>query len=139
MSDEDKSIKQRLKEEAVPSLASGVIGAVASNMIMGVDYTQQLPFMGMNVPAYLVIGGTVAGSVMASELLHDYVLENIPMINAYADAESRILAPVMAGGFTYLLFRTQVSAETSLMNSALLGAGSAVAGKYVGNTLLNRM
>ncbi len=130
---------EKLREVAQPSIISGIVAAGGAVYLYGVDSSQKIPFFGLGeVNSLLAIGGTVAGSVMVSEVLHDTVLPMIPD-NKYINAENRLLAPILAGGSTYLLLRTGVSEDTSIVNALILGGGSAIAGKYISNSIMNRM
>jgi hypothetical protein len=133
------NLTEKLREVAQPSIISGVIAAGGAVYLYGVDSSNKIPFFGLGeVNSLLAIGGTVAGSVAVSEILHDTVLTWIPH-NQYVNAENRLLAPILAGGSTYLLLREGVSQDTSIMNAFVLGAGSAVVGKYASDMVSNRM
>lgn len=132
------SLVKQIEKEAIPAVASGVIGAVASNMILGVDYSQKVPLFGMSMPAYAVVGGVIGGSYLVAELNKEMVLEKIPMLKNYANLETRILGPVIAGVGTYAVFRFGVSENTNLINSVGLGVGSSIAGKYLSETIMNK-
>lgn len=132
---DNRSITEKLRDELVPSVASGAIGVLASSFILGVDLSMSLPVGSMTLPAWAAIGGVIAGADLVSYASHDYVLEKIPSLQRFATYENRLLAPVLSGVATYGLFRTAVSPDVSLTNSFLLGAGSTVGGKYVADTL----
>ena len=132
---DNRSLTEKLKDELVPSLASGAIGALAASFIMGVDLSMQLPVMNMNLPAWAAIGGAISAADLIAYSSHDFVLEKIPSIQRFATYENRFLAPVLSGVATYGLFRTAISPEASLTNSFLLGAGSSIGGQYAASTL----
>jgi len=132
---DNRSITEKLKDELVPSLASGAIGALAASFLLGVDLSIQLSIGNMNLPAWAAIGGVISISDLISYASHDYVLEKIPAIQKFATYENRILAPALTGLATYTLFRTTISSDASLTNSFLLGAGSTIGGRYAADTL----
>jgi hypothetical protein len=130
MSTDNRSLMEKLKDEAVPSLLAGGIGVIASNQLMGVDLGSSVNILNLNMPIWVAIGGTIAGANALSYALHDQILERIPSIQSFANYENKLLAPVTAGLGTYGVFRLGVSSETSLMNSFLLGGGSSITAKY---------
>ena len=132
---DNRTIMEKLKDEFIPSLASGAIGAVAASFLLGVDLTMQLPVANMSLPAWAAIGGTITAADLIAYSSHDFVLEKIPALQRFATFENRILAPALSGVATYGLFKIAISPDTSLTNSFLLGAGSSIGGKYAADTL----
>lgn len=135
MPNDERTVMEKLKDEIIPSLASGAVGALASSFILGVDLNMNLNIANMNIPAWVAIGGTITVADLVAYIGHDYVLEKIPTFQSFATYENRILAPVLSGVATYALFRTAISVDTSLTNSFLLGAGSSITGRYSADTL----
>ena len=132
-----RSVVEKLKDELIPSLASGAVGALAASFIMGVDLNLILNVGNMEVPAWVAVGGTIAAADLVAYASKDFVLEKIPTFKNYGGLENRILPPVLAGGATYLLFRTAISSDVSLTNSFLLGAGSSIVGRYATDAMMN--
>ena len=130
-----RTIMDKIKQEITPSLISGGIAVIASNMLLGVDLSSRYPLLGYNIPSWLAIGGVVGGSVLISEISHDWILERIPSIQSFATYENRILAPLLAGVGTYALFKLTVSNDVEIINSVLLGSASAVGGSYISDTI----
>lgn len=129
---------EKIREVAQPSIISGIVAAGGAVYIFGLDSSQPIPFFGLGeVNSLIAIGGTVAGSVMISEILHDTVLPMIPH-NKWVNAENRFLAPILAGGSTYLLLKSGVSEDTSMLNAFALGGGSSIAGRYISDSFLNK-
>ena len=126
---------EKLKDELIPSLASGTIGALAASFLLGVDLSAQFSLGSYNMPAYLAIGGSITAADLIAYASHDYVLEKIPMLQGFATYENKLLAPVLSGAATYALFRTTISSDASFTNSFILGAGSTIAGTYTSETL----
>lgn len=132
---DNRSITEKLKDEFIPSIASGAIGAVAASFFMGVDLFIDLPVANMNIPAWAAIGGVISAADLIAYSSHDFVLEKLPSLQRFATYENRILAPALSGLATYGLFRTSISSDVSLTNSFVLGGGSSIAGRYVADTL----
>lgn len=133
----NESLIKQIEVEALPGIVSAVIAAVGSNVIFGNSYTQPIPVLGTRLPAYLVIGGTVAASHVVAELNKHLLLNKIPVLKDYKDLETRIIGPALAGLGTYAVFRLGISDTTNPINSIALGVGSSMAGKYISNTMLN--
>lgn len=131
---DSRTWREKLMDEAIPSLVAGGLGIGISSFVLGVDISMNIPIMGMQLPMWGAIGGIIATSNAVAYASHDWVLEKIPSIQSIATYENRLLAPVLGGLGTYALFRVGVSSDVSLINSALLGAGSSVAGKYLWDT-----
>jgi len=137
---QNDSLMDKLKQEFTPSLVSAGVAIAGATMLLNVDLSAKYPLFGYNLPSYVAIGGVVGGSVLASELVHDWVLEKLPdsVKGSWINYENRILSPVLAGAGTYLLFKFGVSNDTDAVNSILLGSGSAVVGKYVSDTFVSK-
>lgn len=132
---DNRSITEKLKEELIPSLASGVVGVLASSFLLGVDLSMDLSVANMTVPAWAAVGGVITIADLVAYASHDFVLEKIPSIQRFATYENRLLAPVLSSVATYGLFVTAISPDASLTNSMLLGAGSSITGRYIFDTL----
>ena len=52
-----RTIMDKIKQEITPSLISGGIAVIASNMLLGVDLSSRYPLLGYNIPSWLAIGG----------------------------------------------------------------------------------
>lgn len=138
MSDDNRSIIEKLKDEAVPSLVAGGIGTIASSFLLGVDVSQNVQIMGINMPLYAAITLVIGGSDFAGKALHDTILEKIPAIQSIANYENRLATPLISGVSAYALFYTTISSDVSLINSLLLGAGSTITGQYIYDMIENR-
>lgn len=134
-----RSIMEKLKDELVPSLASGAVGVLASSFLLGVDLSTQVPLGSINMPAWVAIGGVLTAADLAAYASHDYIIENISALKSISNYENRILAPALSGIASYALFATAISPDASLTNSVLLGAGSSVTGRYLADTVINKM
>jgi hypothetical protein len=138
-SSDNRSISDKLKDEIIPSLFSSVVGIAGASIIMGVDLKSELSLFGRVVPTWAAVGGVILGADLIAYASHDFVLEKIPSIQEYANYENRILAPLLSGTGTYVLFAGLVSSNVALFNSFLLGAGSSVVGRYAYSTYSDQM
>ena len=132
---DNRTVMEKLKDELIPSLASGAIGAIAASFFLGVDLSMKLNIANMDMPAWAAIGGTVTAADMIAYFSKDFVLEKIPVLKNYGGLEERILPPVLTGAATFALFKTAISSDASLTNSILLGGGSSIVGRYAADTL----
>jgi hypothetical protein len=131
---DNRSVTEKIKDELIPSLASGVVGILGASFLLGVDLSMDINIANMTVPAWAAIGGVITGADLIAYASHDFVLEKLPALQSFATYENRLLAPVLSGVGTYGLLFTAISSDTSLMNSFLLGAGSSVTGRYAFDT-----
>ena len=132
---DNRTVMEKIKDELIPSLASGAVGAIASSFFLGVDLTMKLNVANMNLPAWAAIGGTITAADMIAYFSKDFVLEKIPVLKNYGGLEEMILPPALTGAATFMLFKTAISSDVSLTNSLLLGGGSSIAGRYAAETL----
>ena len=132
---DNRSVIEKIKDEIVPSVIAGGIGALAASFLLGVNLSMHLPIATMQLPAWAAIGGVITVADLAAYASHDWVLEKIPTLQKIATYENRILAPALSGVATYGLFKTAISPNASLTNSFLLGAGSSIGGRYAADTL----
>lgn len=132
MSSDNRTIMEKVKDDFIPSVVSGAIGVLGASFILGVDLSQNLNIFNMQIPAWAAIGGVIAGSDLISYASHDFVLEKIPVLqqSGWMTYENKFLAPILSGAGCYVLFRTTISSDVSLVNSFLLGGGSSIVGRY---------
>jgi hypothetical protein len=128
---DSRSFLDKMKDDLVPSLVAGGIGIAAAKFIMDTDLSYNFNLLGVSIPGYIAIGGTIALSDAIAYAAHDFVLEKIPSIQTFATYENRLLAPVLSGIATYGIFRFGVSEDASLIHNLVLGGGSTIAGKYL--------
>ena len=69
----------------------GLVGGIAAHVVLGVG-DSKLALGGMVWSAPTVIGLSVAGASIASELSHDYILVKIKPNAGFADFEQKALA-----------------------------------------------
>lgn len=133
----NKSLVETLKENAMEGALSGAIACAGASMFYGLPLTEKIYFLNQNVPIGVVVGGTVALAVASSEFISDELIARIPQLQSIASTESKIAPVAVSGLSTYILFRSFISSDTSIMNSVLLGSGSAIAGKYANSIIYN--
>jgi hypothetical protein len=133
---DNRSLTQKLEQEIVPSLISGAVAAIGANMLLGVDFSAKYELFGYNVPSYLAIGGVVGGSVLLSEVAHDWIFEKLIPNNTFLTIDSAFGAPIIASVASYGLFKFGVSNDVEVVNSMLLGGISAVVGGYASNYIV---
>ncbi len=138
MSTDNRSLMEKMKDDMVPGIISGVIAVAGASMMFGASPNAQIPIMGYSLPVWGVVGGSVAIAVSSSEFVHDMIVEKIPQLQSISNTESKVGAPIVAGLTTFAIFRGVVSSNASLVNSVLLGAGSAIGGKYAYSVYANK-
>ena len=98
---DNRSTMEKLKDELLPSLTSGLVAAGVSIGIMGIGMSDTLNLFNMNINAPLGIALAVGSGVLISELIHDHVFENIPGIRFLSKYESGIGGPLLAGAMSF--------------------------------------
>ena len=77
----------------------GAIAGIAASVVLGVG-DSKLPLGGMVWSAPTVIGVSVAGASIVSEVTHDFVLSKIKPNASLADFEAKALAPALTAAAT---------------------------------------
>ena len=118
-------------------LVKGLVGGIAAHVVLGVG-DSKLSLGGMVWSAPTVIGISVAGASIVSELSHDFVLMKIKGNNAsLAELEQRTLAPLLTAaatiGAAYLTIGPVTDMRAAL-ELAAIGAGAEIGGD--GNKLV---
>ena len=86
----------RLMKYGMQPLVKGLVGGIAASVVLGVGTDSKLSLGGITWSAPTVIGVSVAGASIVSELSHDFVLMKIKGNNAsLAELEQRTLAPLL--------------------------------------------
>ena len=126
---------------AMAPLMKGAIGGIASNYILGVG-DSKLSLAGMALSAPTVIGVSVAGASLVSELSHDFVLAKIKPNAQLADFEQKALAPALTAaatiGAAYLTIGPVTDMRAAL-ELAAIGAGAEIGGSYAHGMILSLM
>ena len=89
----------RFHKYAMAPAMKGAIAGIAASVVLGVG-DSKLSLGGMVMGAPAVIGVSVAGASLASELSHDYILAKIKPNASLADFEARLLAPALTAAAT---------------------------------------
>ena len=103
----------------------GAIAGVAASVVLGVA-DSKLVLGGMVWSAPTVIGISVAGASLASELGHDYVLSKIKPNASLADFEAKALAPALTAAATIGAAYLTIGPVSDLRAALELGALGAV-------------
>ena len=123
-------------------LVKGLVGGIAAHVVLGVG-DSKLSLGGMVWSAPTVIGISVAGASIVSELSHDYVLMKIKGNNAsLAELEQRTLAPLLTAAATIGAAYVTIGPVTDLraaLELAAIGAGAEIGGTYLDGMLMSLM
>ena len=123
-------------------LVKGLVGGIAAHVVLGVG-DSKLSLGGMVWSAPTVIGISVAGASIVSELSHDFVLMKIKGNNAsLAELEQRTLAPLLTAAATIGAAYLTIGPVTDLraaLELAAIGAGAEVGGTYLDGMLMSLM
>jgi hypothetical protein len=122
------TITDKIKEDLVPALISGSLGALGYSFVFGQSLSDPVPLLGMYLPGGLAVGGVVGASHLVGNVLQDQVLSMIPS-NSYLTAEGGLIKPILGGASTYGLFRLN-GLDPGFVNGFGLGAVSVVGGTY---------
>ena len=118
----------------------GLVGGIAAHVVLGVG-DSKLALGGMVWSAPTVIGLSVAGASIASELSHDYILAKIKPNASLADFEAKAIAPLLTAAAT--IGAAYVTIGPVDMRAALelaaIGAGSEIGGTYAHSMVMSLM
>ena len=119
----------------------GTIAGIAASVVLGVG-DSKLSLGGMVWSAPTVIGISVAGASLATELSHDLILSKIKPNASLADFEARALGPALTAaatiGAAYLTIGP-VSDLRAVLELGALGAGSEIGGAYAHSMIMSLM
>ena len=131
----------RFHKYAMAPAIKGTIAAVAAGVVLGVG-DSKLSLGGMVWSAPTVIGASVAGASIVSELSHDFVLAKINKSAQLADFEGKILALGLTAlatiGAAYATIGP-VSDLRAALELGALGAGSEISGAYAHSMVMSLM
>ena len=131
----------RLHKYAMGPAIKGAIAGIAAHVVLGVG-DSKLSLGGMVVGAPLVIGVSVAGASIASELSHDYLLSKIKPNASLADFEAKALAPELTDlatiGAAYVTIGPVTDMRAAL-ELAAVGAGAEISGTYAHSMIMSLM
>lgn len=126
-----------VSKTTLKSISSGVVGALASRYILGIN--GQVPIWGMDVDS-MIMYGVVCGSASAiNEATKDFTLPLLGLDKSVVSTAQQIAAPAITGGavvgLSYFVNGMQLPDAKGVLNGFLLGAGADVGGSYVANML----
>ena len=119
----------------------GDIAGIAASVVLGVG-DSKLSLGGMVLGAPMVIGVSVAGASLASELSHDYILAKIKPNASLADFEAKALAPALTAAATIAAAYVTIGPVTDMraaLELAAVGAGSEIGGSYAHSMVMSLM
>ena len=119
----------------------GAIAGIAASVVLGVG-DSKLSLGGMVWSAPTVIGVSVAGASIVSELSHDYILAKIKPNASLADFEAKALAPALTAAATIAAAYVSIGPVSDLRAVAelgALGAGSEIGGSYLHGMVMSLM
>ena len=122
-------------------LVKGLVGGIAAHVVLGVG-DSKLSLGGMVWSAPTVIGLSVAGASLASELSHDYILAKIKPNASLADFEAKALAPALTAAATIAAAYVSIGPVSDLraaLELGALGAGSEIGGSYAHSMVMSLM
>ena len=96
----------------------------------------------MVLGAPTVIGVSVAGASLASELSHDFILAKIKPNASLADFEARAMAPALTAAATIAAAYVTIGPVTDMRAAfelAAVGAGSEISGSYAHSMIMSLM
>ena len=131
----------RVMKYAVSPAIKGAIAGIAASVVLGVG-DSKLSLGGMVLGAPTVIGVSVAGASLASELSHDYILAKIKPNASLADFEVKALAPALTAAATIGAAYLTIGSVTDMragLELAALGAGAEVGGSYAHSMVMSLM
>ena len=118
----------------------GLVGGIAAHVVLGVG-DSKLALGGMVWSAPTVIGLSVAGASIVSELSHDLILSKIKPNAQLADFEGKILAPALTAaatiGAAYLTIGPVTDMRAALEFAAI--GGSEIGGTYAHSMIMSLM
>ena len=119
----------------------GAIAGIATSVVLGVG-DSKLSLGGMTIGAPMVVGVSVAGASLASELSHNYILAKIKPNASLADFEAKALAPALTAlatiGASYITIGPVTDMRAAL-ELAAVGAGAKIGGSYAHGMIMSLM
>ena len=131
----------RFHKYAMAPAMKGAIAGIAASVVLGVGESK-LSLGGMVLGAPTVIGVSVAGASIVSELSHDFVLAKIKPNASLADFEQKALSPLLTAAATIAAAYVTIGPVTDMraaLELAAVGAGSEIGGTYLDGMLMSLM
>ena len=131
----------RFHKYAMAPAMKGAIAGIAASVVLGVG-DSKLSLGGMVWSAPTVIGVSVAGASIVSELSHDYILAKIKPNASLADFEAKALAPALTAAATIAAAYVTIGPVTDMRAAialAAVGAGAEIGGTYAHSMVMSLM
>ena len=132
---------QRFHKFFMAPAMKGAIAGIAASVVLGVG-DSKLSLGGMVWSAPTVIGISVAGASLATELSHDLILAKIKPNASLADFEAKALAPALTAAATIAAAYVSIGPVSDLraaLELGALGAGSEISGTYAHSMIMSLM
>jgi len=119
-----------------PLIVGGI--AAAAGYILLPGYGIDVKLIGQTIPNYLAAGVAGAAGSLASDILSQYILPNLPQDDKLSYTEGRLLSPIITGASTAAAFWIMNYNALSEAGGkiALIGAGSEIAGMYAWESVI---
>ena len=131
----------RFHKYAMAPAMKGAIAGIAASVVLGVG-DSKLALGGMVWSAPTVIGISVAGASLATELGHDLLLAKIKPNASLADFEQKALSPLLTAAATIAAAYVTIGPVTDMraaLELAAVGAGSEIGGTYAHSMIMSLM
>jgi len=125
------STSSKLKSQFVRPIVVGLVSAVGA-MAMGSSYKVDVPLLG-SVSKSVFYGVLGAGSSLATETIHQWVLPYLPQSDTAVRAENALLSPVIHAGVNLAVLKLVypgILNEIGMQEPILIGVGAELVGAY---------
>jgi len=124
-----------LGETTTKALLTGAVAAAGSTVLFGEYGTSNIG--GVNLPSFVVIGGSAALGSWASDAFSDTILKMIPQNPNWANAESLVVRLGLAGATTAGALKFTAGLPNDNIPLAIgLGVGSKAAGEWISTNVV---
>jgi hypothetical protein len=124
-----------LGETTTKALLTGAVAAAGSTLLFKEYGTSNIA--GMQLPSFVVIGGSAALGSWASDAFSDTVIKMIPQNPNWANAESLVVRLGLAGGATAAALKFGAGIPNqNLIKAAGLGAASKASGEWISTNVV---
>lgn len=122
------TIQEKLRDDFMPALWSAVIAGGIFSVGYGESLMTPIPTMLGNVPAGLLIGGSVFAGHLVGNVLEDHVLSLLK--SSKVDTIASIVKPGLGGLATFAALKLSTGGDIDLSQAVIIGTGSVFAGQY---------
>ncbi len=124
-----------LGETTTKALLTGAVAAAGSTILFGEYGTSNIG--GVNLPSFVVIGGSAALGSWASDAFSETIIKMIPQNPNWASAESLVVRLGLAGATTAGALKFTAGLPNDNIPLAFgLGAGSKAAGEWISTNVV---